>query len=438
MLGDKLIIILPVLTFIIFIVSFYRRCSVEHYLLFVLYLLPLMALKVAKEDWGGFKIFDLITFYSLVFLYRRFFRITIPKRFTFYFILFFALISIIFLGILASDYPEKAVLKLLRILPIFIFGRFLITECLVNSGFYLKVIKAIKFSFIVSLIFLSIQLIVGLNFTWYPKLNPNIAYSAESFIRYPGVFHDPQLHGQYLAMGSIIFLMSLQEMKGKILIIQYVVFVLGVFALTLTASRAALGGFLVGLFVIVTLVGRKYLAYIIALLILGYFSYNIILENSPVLQRTEELDSDLNYRQSIWKDALEIANTHPSWGIGWGNYQDFVMRHKQDQYHINEDEIHYFDQPENGYLKILVEVGFVGFAIFLTFIIVPLFRGVYIVIRNPSENRLAFLIGALVSWLLAFNTVYSLYDDRILIVVVTILCLLISYSAEQNPKNEVI
>lgn len=438
MLGDKLIIILPVLTFIIFIVYFFKRCSVEHYLLFVLYFLPLMALKVAKEDWGGFKIFDLITFYSLVFLFRRFVRINNPKRLNSYFILFLALISIMFLGILASDYPKNAILKVLGILPIFIFGRFLITECLVNSRFHLKVIKAIKFSFIVSLIFLSIQIIVGLNFTWYPKLNPNIAYSAEYFIRYPGVFHDPQLHGQFLAMGSIIFLMSLKEVKGKGKIIQYVVFGLGIIALTLTASRAALGGFFVGLFVIVILVGKRYLAYIIALFIFGYFSYNIILENSPVLQRTEDFDSDLDYRQTIWIDALEIANNNPYWGIGWGNYQNYIMRHKQDQYHINEDEILYFDQPENGYLKVLVEVGFIGFVLFLAFMLVPLFRGVYLFIRSSSENKLAFLIGSLVSWLVAFNTVYSLSDDRILIVVVTILGLLISYSAEQNWKNEVI
>jgi len=438
MVGDKLIIILPVITFIIFIVSFLRRCSVEQYLLFVLYLLPLMELKVVKVDWGGFKIFDLITFFSLVFLFRQFIKINNPKRFNFYFILSLALLGIIFLGMLASDFPEKAIVKLIKILPIFIFGRFLITECLINSTFHLKVIKAIQFSFIISLIFLSIQIIVGVNFTWYPNLNSNIAYSAEDFIRYPGVFQDPQLHGQYLAMGSIIFLASLKEMKRKGKIMQYFVFVSGIFALTLTASRAALGGFLVGLLVIIILVGKKYLVYIIALFIFGYFSYNIILENSPVLQRTENLDSDLEYRQSIWIDAFEMAKTHPYFGIGWGNYQNYIMRHKPDQYLLIEDEILYFDQPENGYLKVLVEVGFVGFALFLTFIIVPLLRGVYLFIGNPSENRLALLIGSLASWVIAFITVYSLFDDRILIVVVTILCLLISYSAEQNRKYEVI
>ncbi|MDT7828091.1 O-antigen ligase family protein [Pricia sp. S334] len=408
----------------------------EQYLLFILYFLPLMALKVVKEDWGGFKIFDVITFFSLVFLFRRFVTISNLKRFNFYFTLFLALISIIFVGMLVSDYPENALLKLIKILPIFIFGRFLITECLINSTFHLKVINAIKFSFIVSLIFLSIQIVVGLNFTWYPNLNPNIAFSAEDFIRYPGIFHDPQLHGQYLAMGSIIFLTSLKEMKRKAIIIQYFVFVSGIFALTLTASRAALAGLFVGLFVIFILVGRRYLAYIIALFIFGYFSYNIILENSPVLQRTEDLDSDFEYRQSIWIDAFEIAKAHPFLGIGWGNYQNYIMRHKPDQYHIIEDEILYFDQPENGYLKVLVEVGFVGFALFLTFIILPLSRGFYFFVRNPSENRLAFLIGSLVCWVVAFTSVYSLFDDRILIVVVTIICLLISYSEKQNRKNE--
>src|SRR5690606_8230056 len=99
---------------------------------------------------------------------------------------------------------------------------------------------------------------------------------------------------------------------------------------------------------------------------------NLIFENSPVFSRSGTFSEDLQFRQSIWSDAYNITKDNPYFGIGWGNYQNYIMRHKQDQYLILNDEILYFDQPENGYLKVLVELGFFGFAIFLLFIIKPL------------------------------------------------------------------
>lgn len=435
MAGDKLILILPVIVFIGFIVTFHYKGSVQTYLLFVLYLLPFMAFKVVKEDWGGFKIFDIITFYSLFFLFRRFSSVLVRRENRSYFLLFLLMILITFLGILASEFPGNALIKVLKILPVFIFSRFLVTECLIDREFFKKIIHALKASFIFCLLFLLIQVFVGLDFTWYPSLNPNIADSAGEFIRFPGVFYDPQSHGQYLALGSFLFLVYPGKSR-RYVFFNVFIFLVAILTITITGSRSAFGGFCVGLALVLTLAGKRYISLVIICLFLGFLAYNFFFAHSPVFHRTGTVGEDLEFRQSIWNDAFQIANDNPYLGIGWGNYQNYIMRHSQDQYLVIDDELLYFDQPENGYLKILVEIGYFGFIIFLMFIIQPIIRGVRIFLLNSSDFTSIFLIASLISWMVSFNTVYSFFDERILIIVVSILALLVALPGKMHSRYE--
>ena len=78
---DKLIFLLPALTMLVFIITIaYRGNTVQSCLLFILSMLPLMDLKVTQEAWGGFKTFDAVCFYSLVFLFKDFTTISLPKK----------------------------------------------------------------------------------------------------------------------------------------------------------------------------------------------------------------------------------------------------------------------------------------------------------------------------------------------------------------------
>src|ERR1700743_1842913 len=105
---DKLIVIVPGITLILFFVNvFYRGNTPTSCLLFILALLPLMDLKITKEAWGGFKTFDFICFYCLIFLLKDFITINTKSRNNFYFLLFVLLGIIILLGGLASEHPEK-------------------------------------------------------------------------------------------------------------------------------------------------------------------------------------------------------------------------------------------------------------------------------------------------------------------------------------------
>ncbi|WP_158828562.1 O-antigen ligase family protein [Mucilaginibacter lacusdianchii] len=427
-----MIFILPVITLLLFVINvFYRGNSVQSCLLFVLTLLPLMDLKVTPEALGGFKTFDVISFYCLIFLLKEFITIDLSGRNNFYFLLFFTMVVIFLLGGLASEFPEKTYLKLVKFLPIFIFARFFLTEIYKDEDFLPKAIQALKVSYLTALSFLLVQWIVGLKFTFYPGLHPNTIDPIYHIVRYPGVFYDSQASGQYLAMGSFLFLYIEDGASRKTYIFNYTVFALSILAINLAGSRSAFGGFAIGVMISFFLAARKYRIYGAVALVAAYLIFTGVAIHTGVFDRTENLSEDFLFRQSIWKKAFEISQKHPYLGIGSGNYQSYVTRHAQDQYlEIEDGQLVYFDQPENGYLKIMVELGFIGFFIFMLYLLVPLAKGFIQYIKGFVDNRIAFFMASLISWIVAFNTVYSIYDYRLLIMVTSMIVLIVSYPAK--------
>ena len=434
---DKLIFLLPALTMLVFIITIaYRGNTVQSCLLFILSMLPLMDLKVTQEAWGGFKTFDAVCFYSLVFLFKDFTTISLPKKNNFYLILFFLLIIIMLIGGLASEFPEKTYLNIIKAIPIFIFGRFFITESLKDPQFNSRAIKALKLSYLTCLAFLIVQVIVGLKFTFYPALATNTIDPVFKVIRYPGVFFDSQAHGQFLAMGCFLFLYIEEDASKQSRLISYFVFVLAFVAILLAGSRSSLGGLMVGMVVIFFLAAKQYRIYGTILVIIAIAVMTVITPKHGVFDRAENLSEDYLFRQSLWIEAFDISKKHPYLGIGSGNYKNYVMRHAQNQYlEIADGTLVYFDQPENGYLKIMVELGFIGFAIYALFVLVPLVKGFVFQIKDIYDKRITFFMASLVSFLVAFNTVFSIYDNRILIMVASMAILIIVYP-HKDYNNE--
>src|SRR5690606_8692617 len=108
------------------------------------------------------------------------------------------------------------------------------------------------------------------------------------------------------------------------------------------------------------------------------------------------------------------------------NYQSYVSLYSQDQYWEYFGTFEYIDHPESGYLKILIEIGLIGFMVALIFLIKPLISAVIRLCTKVNENQTPlFLIAAITSWMVAFLTVYSFGDIRIFSMVVTLVCMLI-------------
>ncbi len=440
---DKLIYILPGIALLLFALNIYfKGNTVQSCLLFVLTLLPLMDLKITNEAWGGFKVFDVIAIYSVVFLLKDFTTINRYNPNNFYFLLFVLFAVIVLLGGLASEFPSRAYLNFFKILPVFIFARFFITECYKDPQFHFRAITALKTAYLTALAFLLIQWVVGLKFTFYPQLSPNTVDPVFLITRYPGMFYDSQASGQYLALGSFLFLYVPKGASRKQYAFNYLVFVVTIIGISLAGSRAAFGGFAAGLIVVFFMAARQYRIYGLVAALAGYLIFTFVSVQTGVFDRAKNLSEDFLFRQSIWKEAFEISKKHPLLGIGSGNYQNYVIRHAQGQYlEVADGQLVYFDQPENGYLKIMSELGFIGFGIFVLFLVVPLIKGFLFYIKGYFDQRVAFFMAALLSWAIAFNTVYSIYDYRILIMVVSMIALIICYPVYEDdvqhiPDNE--
>lgn len=432
---EILTLLIPLIVLIGFIVLLAYQPSPQTYLLTVVYLLPLMAFKVATEEWGGFKVVDIISYITLVFLLAKFLYSPLSGVSKSNLIEILLLFAIVGLGLLNSGNSNTTLFKIMKMFPVFIFTRFLMIEFAIDPPFVQKILKAFRITFIFSLCFLVIQIAIGLNFTWYPSLNPNIADPANDFIRYPGIFYDPQLHGQFLAIGSFLILIPLGR-SSKISLTTVGLFVLTAGAIALTGSRSALGGFTLGLAMILLLAGKKYLIPMLSLTVVLLVLYSTLFIDSPVFSRGGTVSSDLDYRQSIWDEAFDITKAHPLLGIGWGNYQTYIERNYQDQYLILDDEILYFDQPESGYLKIAVELGFPGLLIFLLLLLKPVVWGLKTFFSKRHDLSSLFLIAALVSWMFAFTTVYSFFDERILFVIALVIVLLHHSDAFTTTDHE--
>lgn len=434
---NNLLYILPGITLLLFFLNIYLKGNnVSSCILFILTFLPLMDLKVTVEALGGFKTFDVICYYCLFFLLKDFITIDLKNHTNFYFVLFVLLIIIILIGGLSSEFPQHTYLNVLKTLPIFIFARFYVKECFVDPHFLRRTINALKISYALALVFLLIQWVVGLKFTFYPELGPNTFDVATGAIRYPGVFYDSQASGQFLAMGSFIFLYNDEDASRKNLLLNYLAFAFAIVGIVLAGSRAAFGGFAIGLVVVFFMAARQYRVYGVVLIVIAGLSYSFLSTKTVLFARAGNVSEDYLFRKSIWQKAFDISKEHPYLGIGAENYQQYIKRHAQDQYlEVKEGELLYFDQPENGYLKIMVELGFTGFLIFVLYLLMPLITGIVNNIRGFYDNRVAIFIASLVCFLVEFNTVYSIWDTRILVMVVSMIVLILTYPVTEYAEN---
>jgi O-antigen ligase len=287
-----------------------------------------------------------------------------------------------------------------------------------------KVIDILKLNLLIAIIFLFLQVGLGLNFALFVTDNPNITFEA---IRYPGIFQDPQKFAQFLSALSFVTLID-SPSSPKFTKYKYVLLVLAVLSLFLTGGRAALLGLAVGIIFIAffsnnkvrfATIGGAAVVVALALVFSSYFA---------IFNRGESLKDSYDTRNEIWQVALKVFAKHPLLGIGISNYANYMQAHAKDQYWLVDGEKIYFDHPESGYLKYLAEFGILGIIGVLMFIFSSIYKGMKTFLKKVKDFYLIFLIASLITWMVGFYSVYSLSDARIMILISTIACLLIAYS----------
>ncbi|MCZ4244145.1 O-antigen ligase family protein [Pedobacter punctiformis] len=383
-----------------------------------------MDLFITTQDWGGYKVFDIISYFTVILLIGK------PKNLislrTFYTAVSLLLMVVLIIGGLHSEFIARSFVFLSQFITVFIYASILVRQLHQEPTFIYDVLKGLKFSCLFSLAFLAMQLIFGLSVALY-KLNLN-ASAYDSIIRYPSYFEDPQKYGQFLAMSSFIFLIENPAKKINSLI-NPALFFLVIVALFLTGVRAAFTGLCVGMIIIFIFGDKKYKLLGIACTAVVIITAVFFSNHFAIFNRGADVNDTASVRYAYWAGAFKIFLQNPFLGIGIGNYQSYVSLHSQDQFWLFFGTYEYMDHPESGYLKLLVEFGVLGFILLLFLIFLPIINAFRVIINPVFANEkklLLFVSASLICWLVAFVTVYSFSDLRIGIFVVTLVSILIS------------
>ncbi|MBO9200844.1 MULTISPECIES: O-antigen ligase family protein [Niastella] len=428
----SLMVVLTAAAILVFVVlALLSKQPRRTYLLYMVYVLPLIDFKVTPWQFGSLTLFDAFSYIMLFWRYKDFLSIYKPNRF--YFGGFCTLIFLLLLGSLTSSFITNSLLSLLSVFPVFIYARLLMVECIQDNEFINKMVRGLQFACLFSMAFLAVQLVVGLDFKLYSELNQNT--QDVNGIRYPSYFHDSQKYGQFLAMLSFLFLLNNKNVKRPALT-NLLLFLSVAVAMFLTGGRSAFLGLSAGVLFLLLFAGMQFKKYIIAGCLAGGVLIAIFSHSLVVFNRDDDINNSLDFRASIWKEAFNIYKAHPALGIGIGNYQDYVSRYAQDQYLVLENEIIFLDQPENGYLKILTEYGGPAFLIVFVLIIGAAVGGIRAWVKKQTDARVLLFIAPIISWLVSFVSLYSITDRRNLIVLICLCSFLIYLSNRSKIVDE--
>ncbi|MFC5281952.1 O-antigen ligase family protein [Pedobacter alpinus] len=416
-------LILKIIPYLVILLSFYAilksKQPGKEYLLFILYFYPI----IYSAD-SVYSAFQFITYFYFLYSLRNNQPLFSNSKFG----ISLYLILVLFLGALSSNFVSNSILGIVKFLPIIIFIHVLISECLKDKEFVFRVISALKFTLAISVAFLFLQIVLGLDFSLTTMENPNITFES---IRYPGIFQDPQKHAQFLSALAFIALIKKPGNKDYSKY-SYYLFGAAVIGLFLTGGRAALLGLVLGIFFIVLFSETKvkFLG-LLGILLIGAIVVSLS-QYLIVFSRGESLGDSYAVRNAIWQDAYKMYFSHFWLGIGIDNYSKYVEIYFPDQFWLVAGEKVFFDHPENGYLKFLTELGTLGTLGIFAFILNAITRGLHTFLVKVKDFNIIFLISALLSWFLGFYSVYSLGDTRIMILIATITGVLVVYAQRYN------
>jgi O-antigen ligase len=387
------------------------------YVKYMLYAYPFLGIDLLPSLFS-FNIFDFLTVFFFFFLYNRY---TTNKSVSYlYFYLFVLFVLLLFTGVYLSEQVTRETgTALLQLFSITIFILILYQVLVYEKNAKAEIFAGLRFMLLFSFVFLLLQYVIGPGFSFAKSENINVVGGAS--IRYPSFFQDPQKYAQFLSVLSFLVLVPAQNEEKNNNKLNILLAILSICALLFTGGRAGLGGWLVGVIILTFLGNPIYRAQLIlVLLALGSFAY-AFQDQLPIFKRAD-LESSYMFRQMIWYDALAIHQNHPWFGIGIGNYANYVSLHNPDQFWIHNNEITFYDHPESGYLKLLVEFGFPAFLLLLIMIFYTLYRNI-IVYTKTKLVELILYTAAVISWLIGFYTVYSLGDIRIKVLIAIVLVL---------------
>lgn len=277
------------------------------------------------------------------------------------------------------------------------------------------------------------------------NLNLNVMVDARIY-RAGGLFQDPQKAGQFLACFLAYFVVLLSRkaiLKTETKAVLIVATVAAILGMVLTVSRMALLSGVVFAALGFILVNRFRIGYrllmIVSVTICIALAFMMPKELSSflpesVVHRLTGIPNDFLYRAQMWEESWNFFRANPLAGIGLGNYQEALMQERLSLRMLSQRGGYVPDQPENGYLKVLIEAGILGGAALVIFVS-GLLHAVWK--SRATEPERSYGIAALFSALVfafTFLTLFTVSDDRNLMIIMLIASTLHSIQRRANRK----
>ena len=207
-------------------------------------------------------------------------------------------------------------------------------------------------------------------------------------LRYAGVLGYAGQNGLAAFMAEfLIFLLAIAPaVRGlwyRILVYASILF--SGYCVLFCFSRGGYVGVLAGLLVLGLMKDRKYLVLVVLLLATWQTVVpNAVRERVLMTYDGHEVESSANERLQLWEDAFTIIPQHPILGTGFVTYR-YLGR--------SED---YLD-THNYYVKVTVETGFVGLALFLYLLWIIMREGIGLFrqSKDPLFQRLGLGLTAM-------------------------------------------
>ena len=388
---------------------------------FILIAFPFMGIDLLPSIFS-FRIFDFIILVFLIFFYNKYKidRNISSTQQVIKYLFFILILSNIFRSIYENDLSLSFASGSIQLFNLFIFSGIVYDNFNLDANYVKRIQHYFSLMLVFSFIFLFFQFLFGTDFTF--SKSPNINISGGIITRYPSYFQDPQKYGQFLA--ALCFPVLFAKYSSKISIPGLIVFFVSLVALLYTGARAPILGFIVASILLIPSLSNRIKIFFIFFMFAFLFSLFLNQDYLPVFNRAT-IDDSFSFRNEIWKDALNIFYDNPVNGIGLGNYSYYVEIFNPDQFWIADNDVTFFDHPESGYLKNLVEFGLLGFIPLIAIVILVLIKGVSDYVKFNYLPKLIFTLSFL-TWVIGYSTVYSLGDIRIALLVIVIASFIVS------------
>lgn len=395
----------------------------ENYIQFILFIFPFLSIDLLPS-YFSLRIFDFITIVFYILFYKKIpineYNPKIGQAIQF--LLLIVLASSIIRVILNEDWSKSFAIISIQVLSLVIFSNILFEILVLNINYINRLQNTLSYILLFSLLFLVMQFIFGTSFTI--SKSPNFNVDGGVVTRYPSFFQDPQKYAQFLAAVSFMILLngfsSILESKRVLL------FFLATLALLYTGARAPMIGWFISFILLLFYLPVKKKYIFLPFLLISFLTVYQYAENIPIFNRAS-MDDSYDFRNDIWHVAISIFEDYPLVGIGFGNYSSFVEYFHPDQFWIADNDVTYFDHPESGYLKLLVEFGLLGFIPLILVLILLVYSG-FCQFHYKQNVLSALFTLSFLTWIIGFTTVYSLGDIRICILMIIIGAAILSFS----------